>query len=176
MKKIINLFVDMDGTIAKFYHKKNYLEKMYEKGYFENLPEYAMAKHINRLAEEYTSVNVYILSACIESEYCEQEKVAWLLEHMPNINPNNFIFTRVGEIKVDKAVEKLDNGCCGMINILLDDYTKNLEEWQVADNFIGIKFINGINDTTKTWQGAKVKTFKQLMAQLRDYAVYGITK
>ena len=176
MKKIINLFVDMDGTIAKFYYKKNCLEKMYEKGYFENLPEYAMARHINRLAEEDTCVNVYILSACIESEYCEQEKIAWLLKHMPNISPNHFIFTKVGEIKVDIAVDKIKNGCGGMINILLDDYTKNLNEWQVADNFIGFKFINGINDTTKNWQGVKIKTYKQLMTHLRDYAVYGITK
>lgn len=38
MKKTINLFCDMDGTLAKFYYKKNYLEKMYEQGYFENLP------------------------------------------------------------------------------------------------------------------------------------------
>lgn len=176
MKKIINLFVDMDGTIAKFYYKKNYLEKMYEKGYFENLPEYAMAKYINQLAKENTCINVYILSACIESKYCEQEKIAWLIKHMPNINPKNFIFTKVGEIKVDVATSKIENGCGGMINILLDDYTKNLNEWQVADNFIGFKFINGINDTTKNWQGVKIKTYKQLMSQLKDYAVYGITK
>ena len=174
MKKTINLFVDMDGTIAKFYYKKDYLERMYEQGYFENLPLYAIAKQINEFADKDTCVNVYILSACINSPYCEQEKVAWLLKNMPNINPKNFIFTKVGENKVLKAktiVENFDE----CINILLDDYTLNLEQWQEQSLLcMGVKFINGMNDTTKTWKGAKAKTFKQLEEIIQKLAMYGI--
>ena len=48
MQKTINLFVDMDGTIAKFYYKKNCLEKMYEQGYFAKLPLYSMATRLNK--------------------------------------------------------------------------------------------------------------------------------
>ena len=103
MKKTINLFIDMDGTVAQFYHDKKCLEKMYEQGYFENLPLYAMAKHIDEFAKKDTCVNVYILSACVNSKYCEQEKVEWLLKYMPNISPTHFIFTKVGENKVLKA-------------------------------------------------------------------------
>ena len=173
MKKTINLFCDMDGTLAKFYYKKNCLEKMYEQGYFENLPLYAMAKHINDFASKDTCVNIYILSACVNSKYCESEKVAWLLRNMPNIAPTNFIFTKVGESKVEKAkamVEDFNEN----INILLDDYTANLELWQ-RDNplCMGIKFLNGINDTTKSWQGEKVKTFKQLEEIIQRLAMYG---
>lgn len=173
MKKTINLFVDMDGTIAKFYYKKNCLEKMYEQGYFAKLPFYSMAIRLNDFAEKDTCVNVYILSACIDSKYCEQEKVEWLLKYMPNINPKHFIFTKVGESKVLKAktiVENFDE----CINILLDDYTLNLEQWQAQGMLcMGVKFINGINDTTKSWQGARVKTFSQLETILQKLAMYG---
>ena len=173
MQKTINLFVDMDGTIAKFYYKKNCLEKMYEQGYFAKLPLYSMATQLNNFAEKDTCVNVYILSACIDSKYCEQEKVEWLLKYMPNISPTHFIFTKVGESKVLKAktiVENFDE----CINILLDDYTLNLEQWQAQSMLcMGVKFINGINDTTKTWQGARVKTFGQLEIILQKLAMYG---
>ena len=173
MKKTINLFCDMDGTLAKFYYKKNCLEKMYEQGYFENLPLYAIAKHINDFASKDTCVNVYILSACVNSKYCESEKVAWLLRNMPNIAPTNFIFTRVGESKV-KIAQGLVENFNESTNILLDDYTLNLDIWEKTDNCIGVKFLNGINDTTKTWQGAKVKTFKQLEEIIQQLAMYGI--
>ena len=173
MQKTINLFVDMDGTIAKFYYKKNCLEKMYEQGYFENLPLYAMAKAIDNFASKDTCVDVYILSACIKSDYCEQEKVAWLLKNMPNINPQNFIFTQVGESKVLKAKSKVEN-FGESINILLDDYTLNLKLWQAYNPLcMGVKFLNGMNDTTKSWQGVKVKTFGQLEIIMQKLAMYG---
>lgn len=173
MEKTINLFVDMDGTIAKFYYKKNYLEKMYEKDYFRTLPPYAIAKQINEFAKQVSCVQVYILSACVESDYCESEKFQWLLENMPNLNPNNFIFTKVGESKVDKARARVDN-FKDNINILLDDYTLNLEQWQQADMLcVGVKFLNGLNDTTKQWKGMKIKTFKQLESLMQQFAMYG---
>lgn len=173
MKKTINLFIDMDGTVAKFYYKKNCLEKMYEQGYFENLPSYAIAKHIDNFAKQNTCVNVYVLSACVDSKYCEQEKVAWLLKNMPNISPNNFIFTKVGEEKVKKAMASISGDFYEYINILLDDYTLNLEQWTEIESCIGIKFLNGINDTTKSWQGLKIKTFGQLAELLEKFAMYG---
>ena len=171
MKKTINLFVDMDGTVAKFYYKKNYLEKMYEQGYFENLPVYSIAKDIDELAKQDTCVQVYILSACIDSPYCEQEKMAWLFKNMPNIPKEHFIFTKVGESKKEKASKQVATwqNC---VNILLDDYTLNLEQWQGQD-CMSIKFLNGINNTTQTWQGAKVKTFGTLMEYLQKIAMYG---
>ena len=172
MKKTINLFVDMDGTVAKFYYKKNYLEKMYEQGYFANLPLYAMAKHIDDFASKDTCVNVYILSACVNSKYCEQEKTEWLLKNMPNINPKNFIFTKVGESKVEKA-KTIVESWYDYTNILLDDYSKNLEDWNNYETCIGIKFLNGMNDTTKSWQGEKIKTFNQLEKILQDMALFG---
>ena len=40
-------------------------------------------------------------------------------------------------------------------NILLDDYTQNLREWQRSGN-IGVKYLNGINGTNGTWKGMVV--------------------
>lgn len=173
MEKTINLFVDMDGTIAKFYYKKNCLEKMYEQGYFAKLPLYSMATKLNEFAQKDTCVNMYILSACIDSEHCEKEKVEWLLKYMPNISPTHFIFTKVGESKVLKAKARVENfNEC--INILLDDYTLNLELWQAFNPLcMSVKFLNGINDNTKLWQGIKVKTFSQLEKILQKLAMYG---
>lgn len=174
MKKTINLFVDMDGTLAKFYYKKNYLEKMYEQGYFANLPLYAIAKHIDDFAKIETCVNVYILSACINSPYCEQEKTEWLLKNMPNIDPKNYIFTKVGESKLQKVINNINIDNVNCLNILLDDYTLNLEQWESDHyNMVGIKFLNGLNDTTKNWQGLKIKTFKQLEEIIQKLAMYG---
>ena len=173
MKKTINLFVDMDGTIAKFYYKKNCLEKMYEEGYFANLPPYAIANKLNAFASKDTCVRVYILSACVESKYCESEKIEWLLKYMPNIEPTQYIFTKIGESKVDKAKAIVED-FSECVNILLDDYTKNLEQWQAKDMLcMGVKFINGINDTTKTWQGERVSNFYQLEKLLQQLAMYG---
>lgn len=38
---------------------------------------------------------------------------------------------------------------------ILDDYTKNLSEWEPPAK--GIKLINGINHTNGTWQGDKIQ-------------------
>ena len=145
---------------------------MYEQGYFETLPCYAIARDINNFAKKDTCVEVYILSACINSPYCESEKVAWLMKNMPNIKPHNYLFTKVGENKVVKAInstkEFYEN-----TNILLDDYTKNLVEWNEIESCVGVKFLNGMNDTTKTWQGIKIKTFKQLEELIQKFAMYG---
>lgn len=93
---------------------------------------------------------------------------------MPNINPKNFLFTKVGESKAQKIALSVDN-IENHINILLDDYTLNLELWENNDhkNMIGIKFLNGMNDTTKSWQGYKIKTFKQLEKIIQKLAMYG---
>jgi hypothetical protein len=52
----------------------------------------------------------------------------------------------------------------------------NLNDWQQCENCIGIKFLNGMNDTTKTWQGTKVKTYSQLMEYIHNLAVFGVQK
>lgn len=136
----MKIFVDMDGTIAKFYEKPNYLEKMYEKEFFRNLKPYALAKTINQLAEQ--GYDVYILSACVNTTYCKQEKILWCKEFLPNVKAENIILLGIGENKAKRVAELVkDNEYA----ILIDDYGYNLEQWTIKPNYVAIKRINGIN-------------------------------
>lgn len=167
--KTIRLYVDMDGTIAKFYHHKQYLEKMYEQGYFANLKPYAILNTIKQLASK-SNIEVFILSACVFSPYCEDEKLAWLDKYLPEIDDDHRILVNVGENKADYIDYDVDT-----INVLLDDYSRNLYEWNEYDfNNIGIKFVNGINDKTNKDYSLKVRNGKQLENLLGNFALYGI--
>ena len=41
-------------------------------------------------------------------------------------------------------------------NILIDDFSKNLHEWEKGKNNIGIKYYNGINGNHGTWKGNSI--------------------
>lgn len=156
--KEINLFLDMDGTLAKFYANPNYLEKMYEQGYFENLKPYAIVNTIKEIIAEMPIVNVYVLSACVDTEYCEEEKNRWLDKYLPELPINHRLYVKVGENKTQlaKLVTHTD-----AINLLLDDYGTNLEQWE-EKGWIGIKFINGVNNTKGKQYRYTAKGGKQL--------------
>ena len=154
----VNLFLDMDGTLAKFYANPNYMEKMFEPNYFANLKPYAIVNTVKEIIKEMPIVKVMVLSACVDTDYCEEEKEIWLDHHLPEIPQENRAFCKVGEDKTDLAkllVGKDD------INILLDDYSVNLEQWK-AQGWIAIKFVNGINDKKGNDYPLKVKSGKQL--------------
>ncbi len=154
----VNLFLDMDGTLAKFYANPNYMEKMFEPNYFATLKPYAIVDTIKEIIKEMPIVKVMVLSACVDTEYCEEEKQIWLDHYLPEIPQENRAFCKVGEDKTDLArllVGKED------INILLDDYSVNLEQWK-AQGWVAIKFVNGINDKKGNDYPLKVKSGKQL--------------
>ena len=46
------IFVDMDGTLAKFYYHKKCLEKMYEREYFLRLKPYKIVDYIRKLVRK----------------------------------------------------------------------------------------------------------------------------
>lgn len=154
----VNLFLDMDGTLAKFYANPNYMEKMFEPNYFATLKPYAIVDTIKEIIKEMPIVKVMVLSACVDTDYCEEEKQIWLDHYLPEIPQENRAFCKVGEDKTDLArllVGKDD------INILLDDYSVNLEQWK-AQGWVAIKFVNGMNDKKGNEYTLKVKSGKQL--------------
>lgn len=160
MPKNVNLFLDMDGTLAKFYANPNYMEKMFEPNYFATLKPYAIVNTIKEIISKMPIVKIIVLSACVDTEYCETEKEMWLDRYLPEIPQENRAFCKVGDNKTDLAkllVNKDD------INILLDDYSVNLEQWQEqGENWLPIKYINGINDKKGKTYSLKVKSGKQL--------------
>ncbi len=157
------VFIDMDGTLCRFHDTDhNYIERMWEKGFYIGLkPFEELVKAISLCADRNPDVEFYVLSAVLETEppFAEDEKRQWVQEHIPQIKPERMIFVPAG---ADKAsfIENFDKNC-----YLLDDYNKNLREWQNAGG-TSIKFINDINnrglgayggEKGNLWDGATVR-------------------
>lgn len=144
------LFVDMDGTLAEF-KPVDTLETLYEKDYFLNLkPNENVVGAVKQLIAK-NDIDVYILSAYLsDSSYALNEKNAWLDKYLPELLHEKRLFVPCG---TDKSVAV--PGHIKQNDYLLDDYTKNLSEWEPPAK--GIKLINGINHTNGTWQGDKIQ-------------------
>lgn len=144
------LFVDMDGTLAVF-RTVDTMEKLYEKEYFSRLePNKNVVLAVNHLILTHPEIEINVLSAYLaDSPYALREKNEWLNKHLPLIPDTNRLFVPCGTEKrhaVPQGIKEND--------YLLDDYTKNLMEWEPAGK--GIKLLNGINHTHGTWQGDRI--------------------
>lgn len=147
------LFVDMDGTLAEFIPTEK-LEDLYERYYFLNLrPMSEVVSAIRSIVTNRPDIEVFILSSVLaDSQYAKEEKNAWLNIWLPEIDDKHRLFPHCGEIKIDSVPFIGDSA-----DYLLDDYTKNLLEWDSACG-IGIKLLNGINNTRGTWRGLRVSS------------------
>lgn len=154
------IFVDMDGTLAKWNNVST--KDLYEKGYYRNLePNQNLINEIKRLIDD--REDVYILSSFLsDSEYALVEKNLWLDEHLPEISCDKRIFVHYGDNKKDYII----NGVTAL-DYLIDDYTKNLLDWKEAGG-TGIKFLNGINHTRKTWKGFLLKADNMFSDNLKS--------
>ena len=156
MKKI---FLDLDGTLAKFNvpNALNRFEK--EKGFFFRLKPYKGVEVIDPLCKTHPQC-VYIISAS-PNLAADIDKIKWVRKYIPSLPYNNIIICRCGENKANAIRRKLgfsiDKEC-----YLLDDYTKNLTEWEQAGGR-GIKRITSVADnSTKKWQGLELKELEKL--------------
>ena len=123
----MKIFYDMDNCLALFSRKgmeKIAVKDMYKKGYFRNLPtmENAVQTLAGLILEDY---DIHILSACINSEYCKSEKLEWIEEYFPFIEKENIHLCKVGQNKAE-VIGDVEGA------ILIDDYHKNLVEWEKA--------------------------------------------
>lgn len=146
----VRLFVDMDGTLA-MWHPTKKLEELYEEGYFKNLEPYEeVVEAIRQIYTFEPNVEVFILSAYLsDSSYALKEKNEWLDRYLPEIDKDHRCFCHCGTDKsaaVPEGIKETD--------VLLDDYTVNLKDW--CPPGVGIKLLNGINDTHKSWQGERI--------------------
>ena len=165
---MINLFLDLDGTLAKFNSKRNALKRFdNEIGFLANLKPYKYIEFVNELANN-KNVNVYVISAT-PNDQADQDKLVWIKKYLNNIKKENICFSRIGENKAKVIKDKLnitiDKTC-----LLLDDYTKNLIEWKQL-NGIGIKRITSKADnSTKKWQGYCLRDLRQLYSLIMSIA------
>ena len=153
MKKI---FLDLDGTLARF-NVRNALERFKtEKGFFAKLLAYKNIESINEMAKV---GNVYIISAS-PNEQADNDKMQWVQKYLPNIPIANIVFCRLGENKAEIIKQRTGVDIKG--NILLDDYTHNLEQWESAGG-VGIKRLTRCADnSTGKWKGLTIRNLNQL--------------
>jgi 5'(3')-deoxyribonucleotidase len=154
MRKI---FLDLDGTLAKF-NVRNALQRFdKEEGFFAKLGAYKGIEEVNEMAKK---GNVYIISASPNSQ-ADKDKMQWISKFLPDLPIDNICLCRIGTNKAQEIERvlniKVDKDC-----YLLDDYTKNLNEWE---NFggIGIKRITSVSDNSRRlWKGLELKALCKL--------------
>lgn len=141
IKKIL---FDMDGTLAVF-NKEASIEEVASDGYFRTLP---IIHNVVRAAECLINrgYQVGILSSVFEDDHSKEDKLFWLSNHMPFLDPDNIFFSKYGKPKNTFIPKEWENA------VLVDDLTANLKEW----GGISIKLYNGINGTKGTWNGYSV--------------------
>jgi 5'(3')-deoxyribonucleotidase len=162
MKK--KLFLDLDGTIAKFNSKRNALARFdNEVGFFLSLKPFAHLDSIDAMIQQ-NKIEIFVISAS-PNEQADKDKMQWLKNNLPSLKESNICFCRLGQNKAQEIKRQLnitiDSSC-----YLLDDYTKNLTEWNNC-NGIGIKRLTSLADnSTKQWKGLAIKDLRQLATLL----------
>jgi 5'(3')-deoxyribonucleotidase len=154
---MIRIFLDLDGTLARF-NVRNALERFdKEVGFFANLLAYKGIEKVNELA---LTNQLFIISAS-PNEQADKDKLQWLQKYLPNIQEDNVTLCRLGQNKAQIIQDKYNiviNEEC----YLLDDYTKNLNEWESFGGK-GIKRITTVSDnSTKKWKGLELKHLFEL--------------
>lgn len=154
MKKV---FLDLDGTLARF-NVRNALKRFdNEVGFFAKLLAYKGIEEIDKMAK---TGNVYVISASPNTQ-ADNDKMVWIKKYLPNLKNENIVLCRVGENKA-KVIEnklniKVDQNC-----VLLDDYTKNLTEWETVGG-VGIKRLTSIaNNKSGKWKGLAIRQLTEL--------------
>lgn len=138
------LFVDMDGTLARFHDEYMYLERMYEEGFFKELKPFEnMIEGIKKFIKMHPDVEVYALSSSIESKFCREEKNEWMDRYLPEIPTEKRLYPKVGTSKAD-FVKTVTGIAVTKNDYLLDDYNKGLYDWEAAGGS-AVKCHNNIN-------------------------------
>ena len=144
------LFVDMDGTLCRWKPAKE-IEQIFKEGWFLHIPPHIpVINAVDALMKLTGAVEVFILSAVPNSEYAIAEKNAWLDAHLPGIDKDHRIFVDFRQPEKWRACP--GPGGIRPTDILFDDYTLNLKDWE-ANGGKGLKLYNGVNGKNGTWKG-----------------------
>lgn len=146
------LYIDMDGTLCRFYEQAFCVEKCRESGFFLGLRPYDnLVKAVQILRETVLDTKenfcVYILSAVYDDK-ARGEKQKWLKRIIGDDIPA--LFVKVDANKAETVSSMFEGTGLTKDDYLLDDYSKNLIEWSAA-NGTAIKFRNEVNG--RGWNG-----------------------
>lgn len=155
MKRI---FLDLDGTLARF-NVRNAIERFdKEIGFFTKLLAYKGIEVVNELA---LTDQLFIISAS-PNEQADNDKMVWLEKYLPNVKQENITLCRLGQNKA-QIIQSKYNITINEECLLLDDYTKNLIEWESFGGK-GIKRLTTVSDNSrKLWKGFELKELKNLV-------------
>ena len=152
-------FFDMDGVLAKWNEHASE-EETHQPGYFlEREVELSVIALVRRLKDE--GADVRVLSSVYEDDHSAAEKRQWLMSvGLGDVDP---VFVPYGHDKFRYVCPKEDEAL-----ILIDDYGKNLTNWERV-GYIPVKFFNGVNNKprlsvvdgeikvhTDTWSGFSI--------------------
>ena len=138
----INIYIDMDGVQA-VYGKGDTVEEMGKPGYFRSRPVQENVIELMQALNIDEHINLIILSSVFKDDHSAADKLMWLMEQ--DLGDVRVVFVPEGESKAEHAFT-------GGLNILIDDFSKNLFEWESkGPGYVGIKFLNGINGTKGSW-------------------------
>ena len=154
--------LDMDDTIAHFNKEEKALERFSsEKSFFSNLKPTKLLLYIQiAITTKVIDINnIYIVSAS-PNEQADKDKQEWLNKYLKALPKENITFTRLGQNKADHFMKKYDLDNKALSNyILIDDYTKNLIEWQKLGGKV-LKYINEYNNTKQTYKQYNIKALQ----------------
>lgn len=142
------LFVDMDGTLAEWNTGAS-MADLRRNGYYASLqPNYNLIRALYVIRN---FVELHILSAYLtDVPYPYQDKQAWLSRYMPFIPDSHIHMVPYGTCKASLPILRNHD-------VLLDDYTVNLIEWNSYRKdgrnlgLQGLKALNGINGQPDRW-------------------------
>ena len=140
----MRIFIDMDGTIAKFHPEKS-LEEVASAGYFKRVEP--ISQVINGIKALFTlpEIEIYVLSSVFNDDHSISDKNEWLDTYFP-VPRDHRLFVPYGTSKSQWLKEIMG---INPKDVLVDDFTKNLRQW----HGIGVKILNGINHTHASWRG-----------------------
>lgn len=160
MKNVINIYVDMDG-VQTVYNKDDLVEDMMQPGYFISRQAHPEVIAFLKYLCQDNRFKVTILSAVFADSHSAYEKALWLKQQG---------LSNVDTMFVPCGVPKSSFIANDALNILIDDFSTNLFQWEAAgSNFLGIKFLNESNGVNGTWRAHHGATLSYTMTDMELY-------
>lgn len=122
----MRLIFDMDNTLADF-DGNGGINAMYDERFFADLVPYANVVETLK-ALKVAGLEMFIVSACIDSPYCETEKMEWVEKYLPFFKKENVLLVPYGTNKA-KAFAEFTGKEISRTDVLFDDYKVNLKAW-----------------------------------------------